>query len=159
MKKILSFFAVLAVAGIVLSCNGSSDADGNGGDSTGGKVTDTTSQVPVPGPVPSDTSRQQQGDWKAWVNSMPGTSKPKLIVTGSFLAGPEKVKYALEPANPQGINPKILILQVIPDPTTGTHKQEMRFEQELGSKDQYTSLEIRIPGRESIMINKIEEAQ
>lgn len=151
MNKFLFFMAVIAMSFLAVRCNDSSK--GNSQDplkDTTGRPTDTTGQQP-------DTT--QKGEWAAWVNTMPGTGKPTLYVTGSLMAGPEKVRYELARAEPQGINPKILILEVRPNPTNGTNRIDLRFEEKVGSKDQYTSIEIRIAGRESVMIDKIEEAQ
>lgn len=90
---------------------------------------------------------------------MPGTGKPTLHVSGAIMAGPEKVRYELVRAEPQGINPRILILEARPTPTNGTNRIDLRFEEQVQGKDQFTSIEIRIGGRPSVMIDKIEEAQ
>lgn len=50
-------------------------------------------------------------DWKAWENRMPG-GKPSLHVLGQVLAPTPCYQVGLKPAQPQGINPKQLILDV-----------------------------------------------
>jgi hypothetical protein len=151
MNKFLFFVAVIAMSFLAVQCNNS--AEDNKQDppkDTTGSTTDTTGQQ-------QDTT--QKGDWAAWVNTMPGTGKPTLHVSGVIMAGPEKVRYELVRAEPQGINPKILILEVRPTPTNGTNRVDLRFEEEVQGKDQFTSIEIRIGGRPSVMIDKIDEAQ
>lgn len=150
MNKILFFVALISMSFLAVRCNNSSDDKDQDPNDTTGTTKDTTSQQ-------QDTT--QKGEWAAWVNTMPGTGKPTLHVSGAIMAGPEKVRYELARAEPQGINPKILILEVRPAPTNGTNRIDLRFQEEVQGKDQFTSIEIRIGGRQSVMIDKIEEAQ
>jgi hypothetical protein len=151
MNKFFFFIAVIAMSFLAVQCNSSSDdKNQDPPKDTTGTTKDTTGQQ-------QDTT--QKGEWAAWVNTMPGTGKPTLHVSGVIMAGPEKVRYELARVEPQGINPKILILEVRPQPTNGTNRIDLRFEEQVQGKDQYTSIEIRIAGRESVMIDKIDEAQ
>jgi hypothetical protein len=151
MNKLLFSIAVIAMSFLAVQCNNSSeDKDQDPPKDTTGTTKDTTAQQ-------QDTT--QKGDWAAWVNTMPGTGKPTLHVSGAIMAGPEKVRYELARVEPQGINPKILILEVRPAPTNGTNRIDLRFEEEVRSKDQFTSIEIRLGAKGSVMIDKIEEAQ
>lgn len=50
-------------------------------------------------------------DWKAWANEMPGAPR-SLHVHGQVLAPTPCYDVVLKPAEPQGINPKQLILEV-----------------------------------------------
>lgn len=151
MNKFLFSIAMIAMSFLAVQCNDSAgDNKQDPPKDTTGSPVDTTAQQP-------DTTQKEE--WTAWVNTMPGTGKPTLHVAGVMMAGPEKIRYDIAKANPQGINPKILILDVMPTPTNGTNRIDLRYQEEVKSKNQYTSIEIRISGRPSVMIDKIDEAQ
>jgi hypothetical protein len=64
-------------------------------------------------------SASQCGDWYAWHDRMPG-KKPTLHVVGRCAFPTAGYTVELEPANPQGINPSIYLLnKVIHSPTAG----------------------------------------
>lgn len=60
----------------------------------------------------------QCGGWYAWINKMPGGS-PRLFVIGTCVFPTTGWNVRLERAVPQGINPKILILNKIVTPPAG----------------------------------------
>ena len=70
------------------------------------------------GALKPKASQGKCGNWKAWLDVMPpGT--PTLHVTGECVFPTSGYKVKLKPAVPQGINPKILLLQKIVTPPTG----------------------------------------
>jgi hypothetical protein len=71
-------------------------------------------------------------DFAAFVDAMPGHT-PTLIVTGTLVFATGGWKAKIQPASPQGINPKILLMQVVTDPPEGAVTQvltpvEVRYE-------------------------------
>jgi hypothetical protein len=111
--------------------------------------TSNAQQTPLPGTQ----------EWKAFINMMPSPDKYKtLVVTGSILVESSKPGYKLVAAEPQGINPAILILEVQPDPVAGFEEVELRYEQQVASADQYESVVVRIAGQEDVFIKEIGKA-
>ncbi|HEY4739234.1 MAG TPA: hypothetical protein VIH76_01420 [Candidatus Acidoferrales bacterium] len=87
----------------------------------------------------------QQGkctDWKAWHDREPG-GPPTLHVTGKceFPTGGYKVE--LKPAKPQGINPKIYILEKFVHPPTGR------------AYDKVTDIEVEYVEKTSTLYNEV----
>ena len=99
--------------------------------------------------------------WNATLNLQPPRETPggKLIVTGSMDYGDPSGKPSLVKRSPQGFNPKILMLDVVP-PTDlkGNVKAELRYEEGLQTEDQHTSVEVYYKG-EKIADMKVEKAQ
>jgi hypothetical protein len=107
-------------------------------------------------PEQSTTTTQE---WKAWVNMMPSPDPFKTLhVTGSILAESNKDGYRLAPAEPQGINPAILILEVQPEPARGIEEISLNYTQQVAGPDQYTSIVVRIAGQEDVVIKEIGKA-
>ncbi len=86
-------------------------------------------------------------NWKAWEDRMPGPGMGvALYVTGEVETGNSNQTPHLREAVPQGINPTILILDLvlvpngIGNPVMGW--KPARFEKKL-SRDHYASVEIR----------------
>lgn len=105
-------------------------------------------------------SSLENKEWKAWINLMPPPPF-QLIVTGKVrtTAG-NKVPHLAE-ASPQGINPKILILDltIVQQGDVGTTDFEFRdarFEKPA-EKGQYTQVAIRYGG-EAVATIEVEEA-
>lgn len=73
-------------------------------------------------------SRSKEGtkgkctDWKAWHDTMPG-SPQTLHVVGACEFPKAGYSVQLRPANPQGINPKIYLLNKIVTPPSGMTAQ------------------------------------
>jgi hypothetical protein len=89
--------------------------------------------------------------FKAWINKMPG-SQPKLIVTGKAEVPTTGWSGSLERAVPQGINPRILILDACLVEPTGKVNQlvsevDLRFE-ESPPANEYTDVTVRLDGDE-----------
>lgn len=84
-------------------------------------------------------------DWKAVLNLQPPLPTPggKLTVTGSMEYGDPSGNPVLQKKSPQGINPKILMLEVVP-PTDAKGKKvvDLRYEENLQTEDQHTSVEV-----------------
>ena len=89
-----------------------------------------------------------QGDCRGWYAShdhMPGSPKT-LYVTGQCTFPTPGYKVELRPANPQGINPKIYLLDKIVQKPTGNVQQvldtvEVRYEEDTDTEyDQVTIL-------------------
>ncbi len=82
--------------------------------------------------------------FKAWIDFMPG-GPPKLIVIGEVTTGPA-IGVQLIKAVPQGINPNILILDIVLTPGTGRVStpvpQPVRYE-ESPPANTYTDVTIR----------------
>ena len=51
-------------------------------------------------------------DWAAWENREP-LERPRLIVTARCLLPTPAHRVGLRPSNPQGINPRILLLDLV----------------------------------------------
>jgi hypothetical protein len=100
------------------------------------------------GPDPSspilDTS-----DWFAWVDRMPGPQPPTLFVTGNVTVPTPGYAVRLEVASPQGINPRVLILDLKVEALPGVWPQVVATKQarfELSPyKDTYDSVLVQLP--------------
>jgi hypothetical protein len=68
-------------------------------------------------------SSYQCSDWKATHNFMPGTPSPTLHVTGKYTFPTDGYSVRLERAEPQGINPAVLLLKRVVRPPSGTAAQ------------------------------------
>ena len=97
--------------------------------------------------------------WKAVQNLQPPLQTPggKLTVTGSMEYGDPSGNPTLQERSPQGINPKILMLEVVP-PTDakGRKTVELKYERALQTEDQHTSVEVYYKG-DKIADMKIEK--
>ena len=87
--------------------------------------------------------------FKAWINKQPG-SQPKLIVTGKAEVPTSGWTGTLERAVPQGIDPKILILDACLIEPTGKVNQvvsqvDLRYE-EAPPATEYTQATVRLDG-------------
>ncbi|SMH38382.1 hypothetical protein [Mesorhizobium australicum] len=85
-------------------------------------------------------------NWEAWIDLMPG-SPSKLIVTGQVETTAGNKVPRLTEAKPQGVNPKILILDlsIVKEGDVGTDDvsyRDARFTKPA-SRGQYTQVEIR----------------
>jgi hypothetical protein len=56
--------------------------------------------------------------WKAWYNRMPG-SEPTLHVVGACEFPTDGYTVELKPANPQGMNPSIYLMEKVVYPPSG----------------------------------------
>lgn len=106
-------------------------------------------------------------DWKAWINAMPTIPKPgqpgrgiTLHVVGTVDTYSTDLAY-LEQRSPQGINPKILLLDlhVVTGIVPVNNPQQVHYTQSVGSKDAYSSIEIFYEGQHEATIDNIEVAQ
>lgn len=99
-------------------------------------------------------------DWAAWVNLMPPLPTPggTLHVTGEVDTHSTKFAF-LKRAEPQGINPKILILDLMVQAgiVPAKNPQRVHYTEALKEKQQYTSVEIRYEGKVIAEIDHIEE--
>lgn len=75
---------------------------------------------------------------------MPPNTEGTLHVYGEIEAA--KVKYRLRAAHPQGINPKILLLEITPELEEGDQKQGLKYVEELESPTQYSQVQIQSIG-------------
>ena len=100
-------------------------------------------------------------DWKAILDLQPPrkTQGGELRVTGSMQYGDPSGTPTLVKRSPQGFNPKILMLDVVP-PTDakGNKKVELRYVEGLDNEDQHTSVEVYYKG-EKIADMKVEKVQ
>jgi hypothetical protein len=96
-------------------------------------------------------------EWKAFINMMPSPDRERTLVVTGGITGDSRTEYKIVPAEPQGINPRILILEVQPDPR-GTDEVALRYEQKVAGPDQYTSIVVRIAGQEDVVIKEIGKA-
>jgi hypothetical protein len=98
-------------------------------------------------------------DWKAVQDLMPPLKTPggELRVTGSMEYGDPSGSPRLEKRSPQGFNPKILMLDVVP-PTDAKGRKvvELTYTEGLQTEDQHTSVEVYYKG-EKIADMKIEK--
>ena len=99
-------------------------------------------------------------DFSAWINLMPGT-EPKLIVTGRVETNSGSLQPHLVEADPQGINPKILLLNltIVDSGGIGTadiNYRDTRFEKPA-VKDQYIDVEVIFEGKSCVSM-KVSEA-
>jgi len=90
----------------------------------------------------------QCGNWYARQDFMPG-STPTLRVTGRCTFGTPGYTVVLKRAEPQGINPRILILDKVVTPPTGIVTQvvttiDVSYEEETSTK--YEQVQIRPDG-------------
>ena len=60
-------------------------------------------------PIPANVECR---DWAAWENRQP-LERPRLIVTARCLLPTPAHRVELRPSNPQGINPRILLLDLV----------------------------------------------
>ena len=100
-------------------------------------------------------------DWKAWQDLQPGPGRPKLIVTGKVQTTNTNQTPHLAEKVPQGINPKILLLDLtITSSGIGNDVlswKGVRLEKNI-QKDQYSSIEIFFGG-ESVGTATVETVQ
>jgi hypothetical protein len=87
-------------------------------------------------------------DWEAWHDRMPG-SQPALHVTGRCEFPTSGYAVRLERAEPQGINPRDLLLELVVTPPTGPVTQvvtevEARYDEETDAE--YDTVTIRPDG-------------
>lgn len=71
---------------------------------------------------------------------------PTLYVQGSIVTNGEKPVVALFESEPQGINPKVLILDMSPDvynPNGNSSLQIRNFEKKLANDGQYTHVTVK----------------
>jgi hypothetical protein len=105
-------------------------------------------------------SKITTSNWTAWVNLMPILPTPggTLHVTGDVDTHSADFSF-LEKANPQGINPKILLLNLVVETgyVPATNPQKVHYTEGLQQKDQYTSIEIFYQGERIVMIDEIKE--
>lgn len=75
------------------------------------------------------------GTFHAWIDRMPGTGpRPHLVVVGDTDFVEVDIPIKLEPAKPQGINPRDLILDVVVGPQPSPHsnalaRRTLRYEE------------------------------
>ncbi|HYF33197.1 MAG TPA: hypothetical protein VD993_18860 [Chitinophagaceae bacterium] len=100
----------------------------------------------------------QQSDWKAVQNLQPPRETPggQLKVTGT-VRFKDYPSPTLQPREPQGINPKIFMLDIVPgaDPN-GSNTISLTLTKTLMTEDELTSVEIYNKG-EKIAEMKIEK--
>jgi hypothetical protein len=105
-------------------------------------------------------SKLTTSDWAAWVNLMPPRPTPggTLHVTGDVDTHSADMAY-LEKKIPQGINPKILLLdlKIVAGTAPAKNPQKVHYNEGLQQKDQYTSVEIYYEGERVAMIDEIKE--
>jgi hypothetical protein len=106
--------------------------------------------------VPPDETKPECGEWSAWHNLEPG-SPPTLIVVGQCTFPTAGYKVELRRHEPQGFNPKDLLLDLIVHEPTGPVPQvittvEARYEEETDFE--YDSVTI-LPEGPSIRVEKV----
>src|ERR1043165_9464266 len=114
----------------------------------------------------AETTKISTCDWKAWIDIMPGIPKPGQPGRGATLHVVGKVDTYnadlayLEPRSPQGINPKILMLDlhVVTGIVPVDNPQRVHYTQPVGSKDAYTSIDIFYEGQHEATIDTVEAA-
>ena len=102
---------------------------------------------------------EKAGEWKATQNLQPPLSTPggKLLVTGSMDYGDPNGNPTLQKKSQQGINRKIFMLEVVPSTDLkGRKTVQLRYEENLGTEDQHTSVEVYYKG-DKIADMKIEK--
>lgn len=110
---------------------------------------DSTTTIPNPYPsISVDTS-----DWYAWVNALPPGPK-SFHVTGVVYAPTPGYDASLIPANPQGVNPKDLILDLRLQPRPGVWPQvitpiSVRYDIEDYAGN-YESVQVREPDGDAV---------
>jgi hypothetical protein len=100
-------------------------------------------------------------DWKAWQNLQP-VGKPKLIVTGQVETSNSNQTPKLSRHEPQGINPKILLLDLTIT-TSGIGNtvmgwRDVRYEESI-TKDQFSEVDVLWEGNVIVQIKEIETVQ
>lgn len=105
-------------------------------------------------------SKVTTSNWTAWINLMPPLPTPggTLHVTGDVDTHSSDFAY-LSKAVPQGINPKILLLNLIVETgiVPATNPQKVHYTEALQKKDQYSSIEILHKGERVTVIDEIGE--
>jgi hypothetical protein len=106
-------------------------------------------------PIPIETS-----DWYAWMDLMPDATRT-LHVQGVVTMPTPGYNVKLAPASPQGINPRILILDLKITPRRGIFPQvvtkiPVRFEQPDAVA--YQSVHVRLPDGTAVMLD-VEEVR
>jgi hypothetical protein len=95
-------------------------------------------------------------DWKAWIDTMPGPgAKPTLHVTGECMFESSGHTVTLERQQPQGINPRDLLLRlIVHEPAEpGNMREHLRVEySEPAAADQYDTVSILPDGPLSIPV-------
>jgi hypothetical protein len=86
--------------------------------------------------------QSKAGEWKAWVDLMPGPSGPTLHVHGTISVY-GKAHHTLEKAEPQGSNPTILLLEVLPAPSAGDVTTNLKYQEKVSDAKQYAQVQIR----------------
>jgi hypothetical protein len=99
--------------------------------------------------------------WRAW--AVTEGEHTKLVVEGIYSQGGPGLVVVVRPATPQGINPKILILDVKTATLPGVWTAILqpvpaRYTTSPYKKDQYTSIHIRYPGGQGSIMTKIIDA-
>jgi hypothetical protein len=112
-------------------------------DSPTGAAPDVIRPCPAPTGIPGVIAAR---GFTAYVDAMPG-STPTLIVTGTLVFATGGWGAKIRPASPQGINPKILLMEVVTDAPKGPVTQvltpiDVRYEAPAspGSYDSVTIL-------------------
>jgi len=87
----------------------------------------------------------KRSDWKAWIDAMPPGRR--LYVNGKCVYPTAGWTITLEKANPQGINPAVLILRKTAKAPQGPAAQQMttyepKYEQKLGPDEKYEKVTI-----------------
>lgn len=99
--------------------------------------------------------------WEAIQNLQPPLKTPggTLTVTGSMEYGDPSGNPVLQKKSPQGINPQILMLEVVP-PTDAKGRKvvELKYQEDLQTADQHTSVEVYYKN-DKIADMKIEKVQ
>jgi hypothetical protein len=98
-------------------------------------------------------------EWKAIQNLQPPLRTPggELKVTGSMEYGDPSGSPTLQKRSPQGINPQILMLDVVP-PTDAKGRKivDLEYKEDLQTENQHTTVEVFYKG-ERIAEIKIEK--
>jgi hypothetical protein len=87
------------------------------------------------------------GEWEAWHNRMPGVT-PKLRVSGKFCFNEGGWSAALKPTEPQGINPRMLMLDLIvveDDPVHTEALTEVDVEWSVETDHEYDEVFVQVP--------------
>jgi hypothetical protein len=105
-----------------------------------------------------NASNYRCSDWKATHDFMPGTQSPTLRVTGKCTFPTDGYSVRLERAEPQGINPAVLLLDRIVTPPPGAAAQLVSEEVVNYSEETrftYTGVMIQ-PGGPLIPVERVE---
>ena len=114
----------------------------------------------VAGSVRADDQKNEDR-WRAW--AVTEGEHTKLVVEGIYAQGGPGIVVQVKPATPQGINPKILILDVKTATLPGIWPAILQpvpahYLKNGYQKDQYTSVHIRYPGGQGAIMTKIIDA-